>query len=197
MEYIYNTVHQWSHLFDESEDNKQILSKHPKIRMQIAYEENHLEFYPSLEDLVQTCQEVTQNLATNLRNLPIVESWLLGSSDPMNVQLDEDRLVACNKHLEEQLRRLFVSVQEYLDQYNENYAYLVDGRAESEVNDFIMSEPDFAQSCDKINSFKEMITKITDEPSFVYLQLCRLDCDDAKHNLRMCTKRLMDRLICS
>lgn len=40
-----------------------------------------------------------------------------------------------------------------------------------------------------------MYNEITDKPSFIYLQLCRLDCDDAKHGLKQVTKKIIDKLI--
>lgn len=82
--FLKDLVKDWCHLFDESPDNNVILSKHPKIRVQLAYEENQLEFYPSLDDITQTCQEVTEILSSSLRNLPMIQSWLGGGSDAMN-----------------------------------------------------------------------------------------------------------------
>ena len=193
--FLHDLVEEWTHLFDDGPDNTLILSKHPKIRIQLAYEDNHLEFYPSMEDISQTCQEVSGVLSSSLKNLPMIQSWLTGSTDAMNVCLDDHLLEKFNKHLEQQLLKLFEEVQVHLEEYNQNYLHLINGVTKKEIDKFLHSKPNFDQVTEKIDHFNNIINEINARPSFIYLQLCRLDCDDAKHGLRQMTKKIVDKLV--
>ena len=111
---LVRTIEAWVNLFDES--NRGNL---PILRMELIFDDDKMQFYPTYEDLEELILFVTEQITSSLQNVPTVQSWLAGGTTTVNTDAHvADHIVAAAQaKLKEAVKRNFEDPQAHLQWY--------------------------------------------------------------------------------
>ena len=113
---LMHTLEAWVNLFDES--NKQHL---PILKMELIYEDDKMQFYPTFEDLEEVILFVVDLVVGTLQSVPTVQSWLAGSNttSTTDAKVAEHIIQGARQKLKEAVRRYFEEPDALLKWYGE------------------------------------------------------------------------------
>ncbi|NXD90053.1 DYH12 protein, partial [Chaetorhynchus papuensis] len=118
-------------------------SRLPLFKMDLTYDENRMEFYPSLQDLEEAILFVVDCIGQTLQNVQTMRAWLTGGTATVDAELPPHIAQCAKSTLQKSIRDNLEGPKEHFKGYVESYGWLVDGTAEERVNRFIAEQPGF------------------------------------------------------
>ncbi|NXB86324.1 DYH12 protein, partial [Vidua chalybeata] len=137
-ELLQRTTEVFVKLFDP-EDRSRL----PIFKMDLTFDENRMEFYPSLQDLEEAILFVVDCIGQTLQNFQTIHAWLTGGTATLDAELPAHTVQWAKSTLEKSIRDNLEGPQEHFKGYVESYGWLVDGTAEERINRFITEQPSF------------------------------------------------------
>ncbi|NWV53208.1 DYH12 protein, partial [Daphoenositta chrysoptera] len=118
-------------------------SRLPLFKMDLTYDENRMEFYPSLQDLEEAILFVVDCIGQTLQHIPTMRAWLTGGTATVDAELPAHIEQWAKSTLKKSIRDNLDGPKEHFKGYVESYGWLVDGTAEERINRFIAEQPSF------------------------------------------------------
>lgn len=117
-----HTLEAWVNLFDEN--NKDYL---PILKMELIYEDEKMQFYPSYDDLEEVILYVVGLITGTLQNVPTVQSWLAGSSTmaTTDAKVAEHIILNAQQKLREAIKHYFEEPDALLKWYSKCLEVLI------------------------------------------------------------------------
>ncbi|NWZ79371.1 DYH12 protein, partial [Poecile atricapillus] len=115
----------------------------PLFKMDLTFDENRMEFYPSLEDLEEAILFVVDCIGQTLQNIQTVRAWLTGGTGTLDAELPAHTVQWAKSTLKKSIGYNLEGPKEHFKGYVESYGWLVDGTAEKRINRFIAEQPSF------------------------------------------------------
>ncbi|OCT58631.1 dynein heavy chain 12, axonemal [Xenopus laevis] len=189
------TVESFVMLFDTT--NPQYL---PLFKMELTFDDEKMDFYPSLEDLEESILFMLITMSQTLQTVQTVSSWLAGGSvQNIEAKLPDHVMQWALKALREAVRHNLEEPKMHFNTYVENYSWLVDGTANQQVETFIAEEHSFDDYTTFVEQFLQLAKDITSLPARAHYTMVQLDCDDLKQGLADKAKSfaniLLERLV--
>ncbi|NXE34589.1 DYH12 protein, partial [Ptilorrhoa leucosticta] len=118
-------------------------SRLPLFKMDLTYDENRMEFYPSLQDLEEAILFVVDCIGQTLQNVQTIRACLTGGTATVDAELPAHIAQWAKSTLTKSIRDNLEGPKEHFKGYVESYGWLVDGTAEERINRFIAEQPSF------------------------------------------------------
>ncbi|NXS90422.1 DYH12 protein, partial [Erpornis zantholeuca] len=118
-------------------------SRLPLFKMDLTYDENRMEFYPSLQDLEDAILFVVDCIGQTLQNVQTVRAWLTGGTATVDAELPPHIAQWAKSTLKKSITDNLEGPKEHFKGYVESYGWLVDGTAEEQINRFMAEQPSF------------------------------------------------------
>ncbi|NXY09140.1 DYH12 protein, partial [Pteruthius melanotis] len=118
-------------------------SRLPLFKMDLTYDENRMEFYPSLQDLEEAILFVVDCIGQTLQHVQTIRAWLTGGTATVDAELPPHIAQWAKSTLKKSIRDNLEGPKEHFKGYVESYGWLVDGTAEERINRFIAEQPSF------------------------------------------------------
>nr|XP_027777371.1 dynein heavy chain 12, axonemal [Marmota flaviventris] len=177
---LVRTVKAFVELFDS--ENQQRL---PIFKMELTFDEDKMEFYPTFQDLEDVVLSVVERIAETLQNIQTVPSWLSGTSTPVNLdtELPEHVLQWALNTLKVAIHQNLQGARKHHETYVEKYNWLLDGTAVKVIQNFQAEDHTFDEYTEFIESFFSLASEIMLLPQWMHYPMVRLDCEDLKTGL--------------
>uniref|UniRef100_A0A8C5Z8W6 Dynein axonemal heavy chain 12 n=1 Tax=Marmota marmota marmota TaxID=9994 RepID=A0A8C5Z8W6_MARMA len=177
---LVRTVKAFVELFDS--ENQQRL---PIFKMELTFDEDKMEFYPTFQDLEDVVLSVVERIAETLQNIQTVPSWLSGTSAPVNLdtELPEHVLQWALNTLKVAIHQNLQGARKHHETYVEKYNWLLDGIAVKVIQNFQAEDHTFDEYTEFIESFFSLASEIMLLPQWMHYPMVRLDCEDLKTGL--------------
>uniref|UniRef100_A0A8C9MJV0 Dynein axonemal heavy chain 12 n=1 Tax=Serinus canaria TaxID=9135 RepID=A0A8C9MJV0_SERCA len=192
-ELLQRTTEAFVKLFDP-EDKRRL----PIFKMDLNFDENRMEFYPSLQDLEEAILFVVDCIGQTLQNFQTVRAWLMGSTETLDAELPAHIVQWAKSTLGESIRDNLEGPKQHFKGYVESYGWLVDGTAVERINRFIAEQSSFDEYTTFIDEFFTLKKEIMSLPEVIYFPMICLNCEDLKQGLANCAsnfaKMLMDKI---
>ncbi|NXV06411.1 DYH12 protein, partial [Cettia cetti] len=137
-ELLQRTTEVFVKLFDP-EDRSHL----PLFKMDLTFDENRMEFYPSLQDLEEAILFVVDCVGQTLQNVQMTRAWLMGGTATLDAELPAHTVQWAKSTLKKSIRDNLEGPKEHFKGYVESYGWLVDGTAEERINRFVAEQPSF------------------------------------------------------
>ncbi|NWW36321.1 DYH12 protein, partial [Panurus biarmicus] len=137
-ELLQRTTEVFVKLFDP-EDRSHL----PLFKMDLTFDENRMEFYPSLQDLEEGILFVVDCIGQTLQNVQTIRAWLTGGTATLDAELPAHTVHWAKSTLKKSIRHNLEGPKEHFKGYVGNYGWLVDGTAEEHINRFVAEQPSF------------------------------------------------------
>ncbi|XP_078517697.1 dynein axonemal heavy chain 12 [Lissotriton helveticus] len=169
----------------------------PLFKMQLIFDDEKMEFYPSFQDLEDAIMFVVTRISQTLQNIQTVQSWLSESSSPVTLEatLSRDVMTWATECLERAIDTNFQAPRKHFESYVERFSWLVDGTADTKVQTFLGEEHTFDECTERIEEFNNVAKEIVNLDSRAHFKMVRLDCDDLKQGLANKAKGFANTLI--
>ncbi|NXR48196.1 DYH12 protein, partial [Hippolais icterina] len=137
-ELLQRTTEVFVKLFDP-EDRSHL----PLFKMDLTFDENRMEFYPSLQDLEEAILFVVDCIGQTLQNIQTIHAWLTGGTATLDAELPAHTIQWAKSTLKKSIGDNLEGPKEHFKGYVESYGWLVDGTAEERINRFAAERPSF------------------------------------------------------
>ncbi|NXY33751.1 DYH12 protein, partial [Pomatorhinus ruficollis] len=137
-ELLQRTTEVFVKLFDP-EDRSRL----PLFKMDLTFDENRMEFYPSLQDLEEAILFAVDCIGQTLQNVQTIHAWLTGGTATLDAELPAHTVQWAKSTLKKSIRLNLEGPNEHLKGYVKSYGWLVDGTAEERINRFVAEQPSF------------------------------------------------------
>ncbi|NXA77466.1 DYH12 protein, partial [Thryothorus ludovicianus] len=137
-ELLQRTTEVFVQLFDP-EDRSRL----PLFKMDLTFDENRMEFYPSLQDLEEAILFIVDCIGQTLQNVQTVHAWLTGGTATLDAELPAHTVQWAKSTLKKSITDNLEGPKEHFKGYVESYGWLVDGTAEERINRFLAEQPSF------------------------------------------------------
>ncbi|NWU43105.1 DYH12 protein, partial [Hylia prasina] len=137
-ELLQRTTKVFVKLFD-SEDRSHL----PLFKMDLTFDENRMEFYPSLQDLEEAILFVVDCIGHTLQNVQTIPAWLTGGTATLDAELPAHTVQWAKSTLKRSIKDNLEGPKEHFKGYVESYGWLVDGTAEEQIKRFVAEQPSF------------------------------------------------------
>ncbi|XP_069499778.1 dynein axonemal heavy chain 12 [Ambystoma mexicanum] len=186
------SVEAYVKLYDRKNDQRL-----PIFKMELVFDDEKMEFYPSVQDLEDAVVFVVTRISQTMQNVQTIQSWLSGSSTPVIIEakLDEDVVHWASELLENAIDKNMQGAKKHLQSYVEKFSWLVDGTAEEQVQTFLAEEHTFDECTERIEEFHNLAKEIMNLPLRAHFKMLRLDCDDLKQGLANKAKNFANTMI--
>ncbi|NWX55505.1 DYH12 protein, partial [Promerops cafer] len=137
-ELLQRTTEGFVKLFDP-EDRSRL----PLFKMDLTFDENRMEFYPSLQDLEEAILFVVDCIGQTLQNVQTIRAWLTGGTATVDAELPAHIVQWAKSILKKAIGDNLEGPKEHFKGYVKSYGWLVDGTAEERINRFVAEQPSF------------------------------------------------------
>ncbi|KAF4078180.1 hypothetical protein AMELA_G00196410 [Ameiurus melas] len=161
--------------------NKQRL---PLFKMDLTFDDEKMDFYPSFEDLEEAVLEILNSIINTLQNVQTVQSWLdAANNSVVDAKLADHIVMWAQTTLRKAVRENLKAPAKHFQYYFDNYDWLVNGSAQNLVEKFMKEEHCFDQYTEQVEVFRTLSKEISSLPAVVYFDMIRLDCEELKQGL--------------
>ncbi|XP_028848515.1 dynein heavy chain 12, axonemal isoform X2 [Denticeps clupeoides] len=169
----------------------------PCFKMDLTYDDEKMEFYPSFQDLEETVLDILKLITNTLQKVQTVQSWLAGNqTSVINARLSDDILAWAQTTLRNAIHKNLEEPEKHQNQrYVERFDWLVSGAAQSRVQRFIQEKHSFDEYTEQVKEFYAVCKEIASWPSVVHFTMVTLDCEDLKEGLTKKAKSFSDSLL--
>ncbi|GCC21888.1 hypothetical protein chiPu_0000270 [Chiloscyllium punctatum] len=193
-EFLGRTIKAYIKLFDEEEKYQM-----PLFKMELVFDEDRMEFYPTFSDLEETVLFVISKIEDAMQNVQTVQSWLSDSNidDIENIKAkpSADLLNWAHSTLKQTVKTNFEGAAAHFQQYVQNYDWLINGTANERIQEFMEEEHSFDEYTEFIEQFRHLSVEIMSLIKVAHFHMVRLDCEDIKHGLSEKAKSFADILL--
>ncbi|NWY47178.1 DYH12 protein, partial [Sylvia atricapilla] len=137
-ELLQRTTEVFVKLFDP-EDRSHL----PLFKMDLTFDENRMEFYPSLQYLEEAILFAVDCIGQTLQNVQTIRAWLLGGTATLDAELPAHTVQWAKSTLKKCIRDNLEGPNEHFKGYVKSYGWLVDGTAEERINRFVAEQHSF------------------------------------------------------
>ncbi|XP_078059400.1 dynein axonemal heavy chain 12 [Mustelus asterias] len=193
-EFLGRTIKAYIKLFDEEEKYQM-----PLFKMELVFDEERMEFYPTFSDLEETVLFVITKIEDAMQNVQTVQSWLADSNtdDIENIKAkpSADLLKWAYSTLKNTVKTNFEGAAAHFQQYVENYDWLINGTANERIQKFMEEDHSFDEYTEFIEQFRHLSLEIMSLIKVAHFHMVRLDCEDIKHGLSEKAKSFAEMLL--
>nr|BAB63022.1 hypothetical protein [Macaca fascicularis] len=174
------TVEGFVKLFDPKDQERL-----PIFKIELTFDDDKMEFYPTLQDLEDNILSLVERIAEALQNVQTIPSWLSGTSTPVNLdtELPEHVLHWAVDTLKAAIHRNLEGARKHYETYVEKYNWLLDGTAVENIETFQTEDHTFDEYTEFIEKFFSLASEIMLLPQWIHYPMVRLDCEDLKTGL--------------
>ncbi|XP_072306337.1 dynein axonemal heavy chain 12 [Eucyclogobius newberryi] len=188
---LHTSMEHYVILFDPN--NHHIL---PLFRMSLTFDDEKMEIYPTLQDLEGAIFGILNSITSTLQTVQTVQSWLAGSTSSfVDAKVADHKLGRAKAILKKAVEKHLEEPEKHFQTYVDNYAWLVDGTAQSQVKLFMEEEHSFDEYTQKVEEFFRLSKKIFNLPIKVHFTMVHLDCEELKQGLASKAKHFAEVLI--
>ncbi|XP_069795725.1 dynein axonemal heavy chain 12 isoform X2 [Narcine bancroftii] len=193
-EFLGRTVKAYVDLFDEVDKYKM-----PQFKMELIFDEEKMQFYPTYSDLEETVLFVISRIEDAMQNVQTVQSWLSENNtdaiENIKAKPSSDILNWAYSKLMETVKNNCKGAAEHFQQYVDNYDWLINGTAKGRIQKFIEEEHSFDEYTEFIDQFRHLAVEIMSLQKVAHFHMVRLDCEDIKHGLSEKAKSFAEMLL--
>ncbi|KAG5839016.1 hypothetical protein ANANG_G00229870 [Anguilla anguilla] len=156
----------------------------PLFRMDLIFDNERMEFYPTFEDLEAAVLEIMTQIAHTMQHVQTVQSWLAeGQKSFVDAKLADHILTWAKTSLRDAVHRNLEGPRLHLCNYVESYDWLVKDVAHTRVKTFMEEEHSFDEYMELEEEFRMLSREIMSLPTVAHFPLVRLDCEELKQGL--------------
>ncbi|XP_055503511.1 dynein axonemal heavy chain 12 [Leucoraja erinacea] len=197
-EFLGRTVKAYIDLFDDVDKYKM-----PQFKMDLIFDEDKMEFYPTYSDLEETVLFVITKIEDAMQNVLTVQSWLSDNNideiENIKAKPSADLLKWAYATLKVTVKNNFQGAAEHFQQYVDNYDWLINGTAKQRIQTFMEEDHTFDEYTKFIDQFRHLAVEIVSLQKVAHFHMVRLECEDIKHGLsekaRSFAEMLLDGLV--
>ncbi|XP_069874839.1 dynein axonemal heavy chain 12 isoform X1 [Dipodomys merriami] len=169
----------------------------PIFTMELTFDDDRIEFYPSFQDLEDVVLGMVERIAEALQRIQTVPSWLSGSQPPVNLdtELPEHILNWALETVKEAVCENLEGAKRHYQAYVEKYNWLLDGTAVKMIENFQAEDHTFDDYTEFIEKFFNLASEITLLPQWIHFPMVLLDCEDLKIGLTNKAKAFANLLL--
>nr|XP_046220993.1 dynein axonemal heavy chain 12 [Oncorhynchus gorbuscha] len=172
----------------------------PLFRMDLTFDDEKMEFYPSFQDLEESVLEILNLITNTMQKVQTVQSWLAeANSAVIDARLADHVLLWAQTTIRSAVRKNLEEPYKHFQNYVDNYDWLVNGTAQGIVDRFVEEEHSFDDYTEKVEEFCVLSKEIVSLPAIAHFAMVRLDCEELKQGLAKTAKTfaqiLLDKLI--
>nr|XP_033781609.1 dynein heavy chain 12, axonemal isoform X2 [Geotrypetes seraphini] len=177
--------------------NPEDIENLPLFKMELTFDDEKMDFYPSFEDVEDVVLFVVNRIAASLQNMQTIQSWLSGGNTVIAIEakLPDHVIEWAFKTLRKAVKDNLEGPKSHFEEYVESFSWLVDGTADAQVQSFLEEEHSFEEYIEHIEHFHTLAKEIMSLPPRAYFNMIRLDCDDLKEGLSDKAKSYANRLL--
>ncbi|MCI4387417.1 hypothetical protein PGIGA_G00073950 [Pangasianodon gigas] len=158
--------------------------KLPLFRMDLTFDDEKMDFYPSFQDLEEAVLEIFNSIINTLQKVQTVQSWLdEANSSVVDAKLADHIVIWAQTTLRNTVRENLEAPAKHFQYYIDNYDWLVNGSAKNLVEKFMEEEHSFEQYTEQVEVFRALSKEISSLPSVAHFDMIRLDCEELKQGL--------------
>uniref|UniRef100_A0A4W3H1L8 Dynein axonemal heavy chain 12 n=1 Tax=Callorhinchus milii TaxID=7868 RepID=A0A4W3H1L8_CALMI len=195
-EFLGRTLMAYVELFDKVEKYKM-----PLFKMELIFDDEKMEFYPTFADLENTVVFMIYEAEEAMQGVQSVRSWMSESNTVTNIEVQpaQDIINWATFTLKETVKSQFEGPATHFQGYVESYDWLINGTAEERVQNFIEEDHTFEEFTTFLEEFRSLAKEIMSLPKVAHFDMVRLDCEDLKQGLSEKAKSfaeiLLDKLV--
>eukprot|EP00063_Salmo_salar_P015399 XP_013990234.1 PREDICTED: dynein heavy chain 12, axonemal isoform X3 [Salmo salar] len=172
----------------------------PLFRMDLTFDDEKMEFYPSFQDLEESVLEILNLITNTMQKVQTVQSWLAeANSSVIDARLADHVLLWAQTTIRSAVRKNLEEPYKHFQNYVDNYDWLVNGTAQGIVDRFVAEEHSFDEYTEKVEEFCVLSKEIVSLPAIAHFAMVRLDCEELKQGLAKTAKTfaqiLLEKLI--
>ncbi|XP_029579694.1 dynein heavy chain 12, axonemal isoform X2 [Salmo trutta] len=172
----------------------------PLFRMDLTFDDEKMEFYPSFQDLEESVLEILNLITNTMQKVQTVQSWLAeANSSVIDARLADHVLLWAQTTIRSAIRKNLEEPYKHFQNYVDNYDWLVNGTAQGIVDRFVEEEHSFDEYTEKVEEFCVLSKEIVSLPAIAHFAMVRLDCEELKQGLAKTAKTfaqiLLEKLI--
>uniref|UniRef100_A0A8C8MKR5 Dynein axonemal heavy chain 12 n=1 Tax=Oncorhynchus tshawytscha TaxID=74940 RepID=A0A8C8MKR5_ONCTS len=172
----------------------------PLFRMDLTFDDEKMEFYPSFQDLEESVLEILNLITNTMQKVQTVQSWLAeANSSVIDARLADHVLLWAQTTIRSAVRKNLEEPYKHFQNYVDNYDWLVNGTAQGIVDRFVEEEHSFDDYTEVREKFCVLSKEIVSLPAIAHFAMVRLDCEELKQGLAKTAKTfaqiLLEKLI--
>ncbi|KAL6119092.1 dnah12 [Pungitius sinensis] len=176
---LQTSVEEFVNVFDPS--NRHLL---PIFRMVLTLDDKKMEIYPTLEDLETAVFEILNAITNTLQKVHTMHSWMArGESSFVSAKLADHILARARAILKTAVRENLEEPDKHLQNYVDQYDWLVNGSAHARVEKFLEEEHSFEEYTKEVEEFRVVSKEITSLPARAHFLMVHLDCEELNQGL--------------
>ncbi|XP_038127258.1 dynein heavy chain 12, axonemal [Cyprinodon tularosa] len=166
----------------------------PIFCMNLTFDDEKMEMYPSLQDLEASVLEILSSIASTLQRVQTVQAWL-ASTSYVDASIPDDILAWARVTVTNAVRKHLEEPDKHYKTYVKNYDWLVNGTAQTQVDTFLNEEHSFDEYTKRVEEFHMLSKEIANLTSKVFFPMVHLDCKELNQGLSNKAKMFADILL--
>ncbi|XP_046897139.1 dynein axonemal heavy chain 12 [Hypomesus transpacificus] len=168
----------------------------PLFRMDLTFDDEKMEFYPSFQDLEEAVLQILKQITLTMQKVQTVQSWLGEANQSfVDAKLADHVLVWAQTTVRTAVRKNLEEPNEHFQSYVKHYDWLVNGTAQAQVEDFMKENHSFDEYTKQVEQFRVLSKQIVSLPAIAHFAMVRLDCEELKQGLAKKAKTFAEILV--
>uniref|UniRef100_H3B7G7 Dynein axonemal heavy chain 12 n=1 Tax=Latimeria chalumnae TaxID=7897 RepID=H3B7G7_LATCH len=190
-DFLKRTVGAYVSLFDPLD-----IQNLPLFKMELTFDDENMDFYPSFQDLEETVLFVVTQISITMQVNIVLFSKKPCEKDSKKTPLGLF-LILNNAYstLKASVKNNLQGPSAHYQEYVERYSWLVNGTAEERVNIFMEEEHTFDEYTVFVEELRNLAKEIMSLPAVAHFDMFRLDCEDLKQGLTEKVKSFVNLLL--
>ncbi|KAM9777518.1 dynein axonemal heavy chain 12-like [Neosynchiropus ocellatus] len=157
----------------------------PLLRMTLTFDHQKMDIYPSPGDVQVTVLEILNHVANTLQRVQTVQSWLSPSiSAFVEAKVPDEVLTEARLTVRSVVCRNLAEPEEHFQSIVERFRWLVDGSAQSRVENFMEGKPSLEDFVRQVEEFQALTKTLMSLPTTVRFKMVHLHCEELIQGLR-------------
>ncbi|XP_065142099.1 dynein axonemal heavy chain 12-like [Paramisgurnus dabryanus] len=172
------------------------ISKLPLFKMDLIFDDEKMDFYPSFHDLEEAVLEILNLISNTMQKVQTAQSWLEEVNDPVvDAKLPDHVQMWAQNTLRKAVRKNLEGPSKHFQSYVNSYDWLVNGNAQAQVEILMKEEHSFEEYTKQVDRFRSLSQEISGLPSLMHFDMVRLDCKELKQGLTKKADTLSEVLV--
>ncbi|XP_077462234.1 dynein axonemal heavy chain 12-like [Stigmatopora argus] len=168
----------------------------PIFHMALTYNEDKMGIYPTLLELEEDIFQILTVITNMLQKVQTVHSWLSESTSAfVDAKTPEDTLSWAHATVRATVRKNLEGPARYFQTYVDNYHWLVNGTAQTQVETFMEETHSFDEYIKQVEYFSDSAKELDKLESKVLFPMVKLNCEQLNHGLAKKAKDYAEILI--
>ncbi|CAF2905625.1 unnamed protein product [Rotaria sp. Silwood2] len=200
-ELLERSIDMWCSLFDP-EDQDYL----PIIKIDIILNEDEstmskIDFQPSISEFINVLRYVVDKIAHSINGpnrirIATIQSFLNGDDNiPLDTHLSQTVIDQAYKQLADIAEYYFQEPKQLLNTYEDKYNYLIDGKAQADVEKFNSENHTFDEYTQEFNRYNDIVKQIMLEPTTVEFPLIQTNSEQVKQGLVEAARKHRNTLV--